>query len=106
VIEHRWELWLVGWATAAVLLAALYLVQRRTRDATAVDIGWASSIVGIAVLCAVLGPGDLSHRLLIAAIGGLENARIAFLVARRHHDGEDTRYAELRRRWRERVASS
>jgi len=102
LIEHRWELWLIGWATAAAILGALYLVQRRTRDATAVDIGWASSIVAIAVLCAVLGPGDLSHRLLVATIGGLENARIAFLVARRHHDGEDTRYAELRRRWRER----
>src|SRR5512135_2018643 len=40
VIEHRWELWLLGWAASALLLAVLYLGQRRTRDATAVDAGW------------------------------------------------------------------
>jgi steroid 5-alpha reductase family enzyme len=102
VIEHRWELWLVGWGAAAVLLGALYLLQRRTGDATAVDAGWAGSLVAIAVLAAVLGPGDLSHLALIAAIAGLENLRVALLVARRIGKGEDTRYQELRRRWRER----
>jgi steroid 5-alpha reductase family enzyme len=102
VIEHRWELWLVGWAAAAVLLAALYLVQRRTHDATAVDAGWAASLVAIAVLAAALGPGEISHRLLIGVIAGLENLRVAIVVSRRIGKREDTRYAELRRRWRER----
>lgn len=102
MIDHRWELWLFGWGAAASLLGALYLVQRRTGDATAVDLGWAASLVVIAVLAAVLGPGDLSHRVLIAAIAGLENLRVAFVVARRIGKGEDTRYRELRRRWRER----
>ena len=82
MIDHRWQLWLLGWALAAVLLGALYLVQRRTRDATAVDAGWALSLVLIAVLYAVLGPGDLSHRILIATMAGLENLRIASLVLR------------------------
>jgi steroid 5-alpha reductase family enzyme len=102
VIEHRWGLWLIGWAAAATLLAALYLVQRRTHDATAVDAGWAGSLVAIAVLAAALGPGELSHRLLIGAIAGLENLRVAIVVSRRIGKGEDTRYGELRRRWRER----
>ena len=101
-VEHRWELWLVCWGAAALLLAVLYLVQARTRNATAVDAGWAGSIVLAAVLCAVLGPGDLSHRLLIALVAGLENLRIALLVVRRFGRDEDTRYRELRRRWRER----
>jgi steroid 5-alpha reductase family enzyme len=102
MIGHRYELWLVAWAAAAVLLGALYLVQRATRDATAVDAGWATSIVVIAALCALLGPGDASHRILIAVLAGLENLRIALLVVRRIGGGEDTRYQELRRRWRER----
>jgi steroid 5-alpha reductase family enzyme len=102
VIEHRWQLWLLGWALAAVLLGALYLVQRRTRDATAVDAGWALSLVLISVLYAALGPGDLSHRLLIATMAGLENLRIASLVRGRLGNGEDTRYRQLRARWRER----
>ncbi len=100
MIEHRWELWLVGWAAAAALLGLLYLVQRRTRDATAVDAGWATSLVLIAVLDAILGPGDVSHRALIATLAGLENLRIASLVRGRLGKGEDTRYQELRSRWR------
>ncbi|MEP6976840.1 MAG: DUF1295 domain-containing protein [Thermoleophilia bacterium] len=102
MIQHRWELWLIGWAGAAALLAALYLVQRRTRDATAVDAGWASSLVLIAVLCAILGPGHASHRILIAVIAGLENLRIASLVRGRLGKGEDSRYQELRSRWKAR----
>jgi steroid 5-alpha reductase family enzyme len=102
LIHQQWQLWLLGWALAAALLMALYLVQLRTRDATAVDAGWAASVALIAVLDAVLGPGELSHRLLIATIAGLENVRVAVVVIRRLGRGEDTRYEELRRRWRER----
>lgn len=102
MIHHRWELWLIGWAAAAALLGVLYVVQRRTRDATAVDAGWASSLVLIAVLAAILGPGQASHRILIAAIAGLENLRIGLLVRNRLGKGEDTRYQELRARWRAR----
>lgn len=102
MIEHRWALLLLGWALASALLVVLYLVQRRTRDATAVDAGWALSLVLIAVLYAVLGPGDLSHRVLIATMVGLENLRIAALVIVRAGPSEDSRYRELRARWRAR----
>ena len=102
MIEHRWELWLIGWGASAALLFALYLWQRRTRDATAVDAGWASSLVLCALLYAVLGPGDVSHRALIASVAGIENLRIASLVRRRLGHGEDSRYRELRARWGER----
>lgn len=98
----RWELWLLGWALSALLLLALYLVQRRTRDATAVDAGWGASLAVCAVLYAALGPGTLAQRLLIAIPVAVENARIASLVRRRLGKGEDTRYQELRRRWHER----
>jgi steroid 5-alpha reductase family enzyme len=103
VIHQQWQLWLLGWALAVALLGTLYLVQLRTRDATAVDAGWAMSVTLIAVLDAVLGPGDISHRVLIATIAGLENLRVALVVIRRLGHGEDSRYRELRRRWRERA---
>lgn len=102
MITHRWELWLIGWAAASLLMGALYLVQRRTRDATAVDAGWAASLVVIAILFAVLGPGQVVHRVLIAMIVALEYLRIASLVRGRLGKGEDTRYQELRSRWRAR----
>jgi steroid 5-alpha reductase family enzyme len=102
MIEHRWQLWLIGWGAAALLLAVLYLRQLRTRDATAVDVGWAMSLVIIAVLCAVLGPGEIVHRVLIAVLAGLENLRIAYVVLCRAGPDEDARYRELRGRWRAR----
>jgi steroid 5-alpha reductase family enzyme len=101
VIEHRWQLWLLGWAASALLLAALYLWQRRTRDATAVDAGWGASLVLCAILYAALAPGSLVQRLAIALPVGLESLRIASLVRNRLGRGEDSRYRELRRRWRE-----
>ena len=102
MIDERWLLWLIGWGLAASLLLVLYVRQRRTGDATAVDAGWGVSVAAIAVLDAVLGPGDLSHRVLIAAVAGIENLRVALVVVRRLGGGEDGRYAELRRRWRAR----
>ena len=102
MINHRWELLLIGWGAAAALLFALYLVQVKTRDATAVDAGWAASLVLLAVLYAVAAPGALCHRALIATIGGLEYLRVAFVVLRRLGHGEDSRYRELRARWRAR----
>jgi steroid 5-alpha reductase family enzyme len=104
VIEHRWQLWLVCWGAAAVLLAVLYVRQRRTRNATLVDAGWAVSVALAAILAALLGPGAAGYRILIGATGAAENLRIAWLVLgrTRGHADEDTRYRELRRRWRAR----
>jgi steroid 5-alpha reductase family enzyme len=102
VIDHRWQLGLLGWALAATLLTGLYLRQRHTRNATTVDAGWALSLAGIAVLDALLGPGAVSQRALIAVLAGLESLRLAVLVLRRARGGEDRRYRDLRARWAER----
>lgn len=98
----HWQLLLLGWGVALALLAVLFVIQLRTRDATAVDAGWGGAIALLAVLYLVLGPGELSQRLLITIPVAVENARIASLVRKRLGKGEDTRYQELRRRWRER----
>jgi steroid 5-alpha reductase family enzyme len=102
MIDHRWELLLACWGAAVAVLTPLYLLQLRTRDATAVDAGWAASVTATAVVCAALGPGDLSHRILIAVIAGIENLRLAALVVKRIGGDEDRRYRELRARWRAR----
>ena len=100
MIEERWAFLLLGWAVAAVLQAILYLRQRQTHDATLVDAGWAVSLALLALLYAVLAPGGLEHRALVAVLVSVESLRIAWLVGRRIGHGEDARYAELRARWR------
>lgn len=103
MIAERWQLVLLGLALAAAIQLVLYLVQLRTRDATAVDAGWAVSIVAVSALYAALAPGDLGLRILVACLAGLENLRVAALVLQRVGSGEeDARYRELRERWRER----
>ena len=53
------------------------------------------------ILYAILGQGELEHRLLIGITVGLAMGRLAYLVAKRVGGEEDKRYQELRRRWRE-----
>jgi steroid 5-alpha reductase family enzyme len=102
VIESYWILLLLGLALASALQLGLWLLQLRTKNATAVDAGWAVSLALLAALYAALGPGELSHRVLIAVTAGIESLRIAWLVARRIGGDEDPRYRDLRARWRER----
>ncbi len=102
MIEQRWLLFLVGCAVVASLQGALYWRQRATRNATLVDAGWAFSLAVLAVLYAVLAPGGLEHRILIATLASIESIRIGWLVMGRLGKDEDTRYAELRERWRAR----
>jgi steroid 5-alpha reductase family enzyme len=102
MIDSYWVLLLLGLALASLLQLGLWLLQRRTGDATAVDAGWAVSLALLAALYAALGPGALPHRILIAATAGLESLRIAWLVIGRIGGEEDSRYRELRARWRAR----
>ena len=94
----RWELWLLGWALAAVLLVGLYLVQRRTRDATAVDAGWGGAIVAVR---GALRAARAGHARAAAADRDPRRAREppdrARSCASRLGKGEDSRYRELRR---------
>ncbi|MDX6480949.1 MAG: hypothetical protein QOG85_1459 [Gaiellaceae bacterium] len=101
MIDHRWQLWLIGWGAAIVLLGTLYLRQRRTGDATAVDSGWGTALALCALLYGLLAPGCIEQKLAICVPVGVENLRVALLVLYRHEGGEDNRYRELRRRWRE-----
>src|SRR5439155_12833546 len=86
-----WELVLSGWALAAGLQLVLWLIQLRTRDASAVDAGWGAGLVCAGSLYAALGDGDLSQRVLIAVLSGLEFGRVALVVVRRFGHGEDSR---------------
>ena len=97
-----WALFLLGWAVAAALQVGLWLWQRRTGKATAVDAGWGASLVLIALLYAALGGGGVAHRVLVAVLVTLELGRVTLLVAQRVGGEEDGRYQELRARWRAR----
>lgn len=96
---------LLGWAWAlcAALLALLWLVERRTRDAGVADAGWCIALGLCAGLYAVLGPGWPPRRLLLSALAGAWSLRLAIHLLKDRILGkpEDARYRELRARWGE-----
>jgi steroid 5-alpha reductase family enzyme len=102
VITSHWQLLLIGLGLAEAIFLPLYVLQRRTGDATAVDAGWALTLALLAGLYAGLAPGCLGYRLLVAFTAGSAYLRVASVVLRRVGHGEDRRYRDLRERWRER----
>ncbi len=99
---------LTGWIGVAVWMTLLWLVQLRTRNAGIVDVGWAAALGGLAVYCAWVSDGWIVRRVLVAVLGGLWGARLAFhlLTDRILGKPEEGRYVTLRERWRRHVDTS
>ncbi|MCG3132918.1 MAG: hypothetical protein HMLKMBBP_00002 [Planctomycetes bacterium] len=96
----------IGWVLAgsAALMAALWLVQRRTRDAGIVDLGWTLAMGAAGVAYAATGDGHPWRRGAVTAIAGTWSIRLAWhlwtdRIRPRPGHAEDGRYAELRARW-------
>jgi steroid 5-alpha reductase family enzyme len=82
-------------------MALMWVVQVRIRDASHVDVAWAVLIACCAILYAFLGDGDVTHRVLAAALASLWGFRLGayLLLDRVLGKKEDGRYRELRRSW-------
>jgi steroid 5-alpha reductase family enzyme len=99
---NTWVVLGIGAALAASLMGSLWLLQLRTHDATPVDVGWAYGIGLLAILDALLGRGCVSQRLLELLLVVPWSLRLGTYVLRRGvlgREGEDRRYAEMRRRY-------
>lgn len=96
---------LVGAAFAASTMAALWLLQLRTHDASHVDVGWAIEIALVATLYAFLADGDVGHRLLVALLASIWGWRLGLylLFDRVLGKEEDGRYRALREKWGDRA---
>ena len=91
---------LLGLAVVAAGMAGLWAVQRRTRNAAIVDVGWTVAVGLLALLYAALVPGAPGRRLLLGTLVGLWAARLAWhLVVRIAGEPEEGRYAALRAHW-------
>jgi len=97
------DLFLAGWALAALLMLLAWAVQWRTVDAGTVDVAWAAGLGLLAVGYALLADGDPLRRMLIAVMAGGWSFRLAsYLLANRViGKPEDGRYQRLRAHWRE-----
>ncbi|MBK7405983.1 MAG: DUF1295 domain-containing protein [Phycisphaerales bacterium] len=96
-----------GWIAlgAALAMLTLWFVQRRTRDAGIVDVGWAACLGSAAVFCAWTGAGDDTRRVLVGAMGGAWGLRLAahLLFDRVLKGPEDGRYQMMREQFGTRI---
>jgi steroid 5-alpha reductase family enzyme len=84
----------------AIVMAALWALQRRTGNAGIVDVGWSAGVGIVGVLAAALGSGWPPRRLLAGAMIAVWSLRLALYILRRViGEGEDARYARLRAEW-------
>lgn len=98
-------LFLLGWAFAALLMLVLFAYQRRTKNATIVDLGWTGGIGVLSALYALLAGGDPARRALVGTMGFIWAGRLLLhlLFDRIGGKTEDGRYQDLRKRWGEKA---
>ena len=99
--ELPWGLLIGSTLGSMGLMAALWVLQRRHRDAGLVDVGWAGSLGAMAMIYAIWGPGDPLQRGLLALTGGVWGLRLTYhlLTDRVIGKAEDGSYAALREHW-------
>jgi steroid 5-alpha reductase family enzyme len=92
---------LIGWLIMAVVMAALWLAQRRTHNAGIVDVAWSFGTGLLGVWFAWSCEGDLGRRMLVGLLAALWGARLGGHLWRRMRSDkeEDGRYRMLREKW-------
>jgi len=91
-----------SWAVIASAMTVLWLMQRRTLNATSVDVAWSAALAVLAPAYALLAEGDPGRRALVGALGAIWAARLGlFLYVNRVRTAteEDGRYKALREHW-------
>lgn len=86
--------------TMAAAMAGLWAIHLKTGNAGLVDVGWSFGVPWCTALFAVFGAGWPIRRITIAVMVAVWGVRLGLHIIRRlGREGEDPRYAQLRREW-------
>ena len=94
------QILLAGLAFASLLMAGVWLLSVRIRNAGIVDVAWSLGFAPIALLDRFLADGTPWRQNLITGMAMLWSLRLGIHLWKRvarHHPSEDGRYVELRR---------
>lgn len=98
---NPWWMIFLGWAAMALVMAILWLVQRKTGDAGIVDVAWGMG-VGLLTLFFAWGSleGDRTRRVILAALAMTWALRLSgYILYRVLTMPEDGRYQSLKEKW-------
>lgn len=88
------------WAGSAVVMAVVWWLQVRTRNAGYVDVAWSALLAFAALYYGVIADGALLPRVLVAVLAATWGFRLSLhLLHRVISEKEDGRYAYLRAHW-------
>ena len=95
-----WQL-AAGWLVVALAMVLAWAWQRRTRNASVVDVVWTLCTGALAVYYAFVVEGLFNRRLLVAGLFATWSLRLGLhLLPRLFHGAEDRRYQKMRQGWR------
>jgi steroid 5-alpha reductase family enzyme len=100
MIASIWLLLLIGTLVVVAIMFGLWWLGIRNHNFSYVDIGWSVNFAVLAVLYAWLAPGDLSRRVIIAAMFTAHGLRLGWHLSKRIiGEPEEGRYQQLRKDW-------
>ena len=100
MIGNIWLLLLIGTLVVVAIMFGLWWLGIRNHNFSYVDIGWSVNFAVLAVLYAWLAPGDLSRRVIIAAMFTAHGLRLGWHLSKRIiGEPEEGRYQQLRKDW-------
>lgn len=100
MITHIWLLLIIGTLVVVAIMYGLWRLGIRNHNFSYVDIGWSVNFAVLAVLYALLAPGYLPRRVLIATMFTAHGLRLGWHLSKRIiGEPEEGRYQQLRKDW-------
>ena len=85
----------------AVVMAGLWVLQLRVRNASIADVGWCAGLIAVVLWYATQATGETERKMLVAVLAVLYAGRLGFYILFNRVMGkqEDARYRRLREHW-------
>ncbi|MEK7237687.1 MAG: DUF1295 domain-containing protein [Nitrospirota bacterium] len=85
----------------AVVMAGLWVLQLRVRNASIADVGWCMGLIAVVLWYATQATGEAERKILVAILVVLYAGRLGFYILLNRVIGktEDARYRRLREQW-------
>ncbi|MDN5941853.1 MAG: DUF1295 domain-containing protein, partial [Nitrospira sp.] len=92
---------LTAYVAMAVVMAGLWILQLRMRNASIVDVGWCMGLIAVVLWYATQSTGETERKMVVVTLAVLYAGRLGLYILFNRVIGkrEDARYRRLREQW-------